>query len=161
MTVGSYGDSWKLRRQLEAATGCWRGQHYDGKCSFYFNSYFFRTTPTNRDLREKAVYFPPWMSLCLFEKSTRMSIISNSVTHLRSYTNTAIADIARNSARAPMSPHRVLISSHWMASVRVFHDVSQCFKSVSWCFTSGSWCFNSGSWCFTMFYKCFMMFYYV
>ena len=42
----------------EAATGCWRGQQYDGKCSFYFNCYFFCTTPTNRDLREKAVYFP-------------------------------------------------------------------------------------------------------
>ena len=41
-----------------AATGCWRGPQYDGKCSFYFNCYFFRTTPTNRDLREKAVYFP-------------------------------------------------------------------------------------------------------
>ena len=40
-----------------AVTGCWRGLQYDGKCSFYFN-YFFRTTPTNRDLREKAVYFP-------------------------------------------------------------------------------------------------------
>ena len=61
-TVGSYGNCWKLRRLLEAATGCHRGQQYDGKCSFYFNSYFFRTTPTNRDLRQKAVYFPSRMT---------------------------------------------------------------------------------------------------
>ena len=53
------GNCWMLRRRLEAATGCWRGPQYDGKCSFYLNCYFFRTSPTNRDLREKAVYFPP------------------------------------------------------------------------------------------------------
>ena len=35
-------------------------------------------------------------------KSTHISMISNSVTHLRSYTNSAIADIAGNSA--PISP---------------------------------------------------------
>ena len=48
-----------LWRWLEAAMGCRRGLQYDGKCSFYLNCYFFRTSPTNRDLREKAVYFPP------------------------------------------------------------------------------------------------------
>ena len=37
-----------------------------------------------------------------FGKSTHISMISNSVTHLRSYTNSAIADIAENSA--PISP---------------------------------------------------------
>ena len=37
---------------------------YDGKCSFYFNCYFFRTTPTNQDLRHKAVYF---QSRCVTE----------------------------------------------------------------------------------------------
>ena len=37
-----------------------------------------------------------------FGKSTRISMISNSVTHLRSYTNSAIADIAGNST--PISP---------------------------------------------------------
>ena len=52
------GNCWTLRRRLEAATGCRRGPQYDGKCSFYLNCYFFRTSPTNRDLREKAVYFP-------------------------------------------------------------------------------------------------------
>ena len=40
--------------------------------------------------------------------------------------------------RVPVSPGRAPISSQWMASVQVFHDVSQCFTSVSWCFTSGS-----------------------
>ena len=33
-----------------------------------------------------------------FAKSTHISMISNSVTHLRSYTNSAIADITGNSA---------------------------------------------------------------
>ena len=55
-----YGDCWKLRRLLEAATDCQQGPQYDGKCSFYFNCYFFPYTPTNRDLRQKAVYFPAW-----------------------------------------------------------------------------------------------------
>ena len=53
--------------------------------------------------------------------------------------------------RAPMSPSRVPLLLHWMASVWVFHDVSQSFKSVSWCFTSGSCCFTSGSWWFVSF----------
>ena len=135
-----------------------------------------------------------------FGKSTHISMISNSVTHLRSYVNSAIANIAGiwpgNSApippvtprdrrrlrielpyrrignpprdrrrlrterrrlrierryrritsalsptslsqtqtsphRAPTSQHRAPISSHRMTIVRVFHDVSQCFKSVS------------------------------
>ena len=55
------GNCWMLRRRLEAATGCRRGPQYDGICSFYLNCYFFRTSPTNRDLREKAFYFPPRM----------------------------------------------------------------------------------------------------
>ena len=54
------------------------------------------------------------------EKSTHISMISNSVTHLRSYTNTTITDIAKNSSlispmsprRAPTSPNRAPISSH-------------------------------------------------
>ena len=37
-----------------------------------------------------------------FGKSTHISMISNSVTHLQSYTNSAIADIAGNST--PISP---------------------------------------------------------
>ena len=37
-----------------------------------------------------------------FGKSTHISKISNSVTHLRCYTNSAIADIAGNST--PISP---------------------------------------------------------
>ena len=43
-----------------AMADCWRGPQYDEKCSFYFKCYFFRITPTNWDLREKAVYFRPW-----------------------------------------------------------------------------------------------------
>ena len=42
------------------------------------------------------------MMMIRFGKSTHISMISNSVTHLRSYTNSAIADIAGNSA--PISP---------------------------------------------------------
>ena len=106
-------------------------------------------------------------SASLFGKSTHISMISNSVTHLQSYTNSAIAGnsvpispcLAQMSPRrAPMSPYRALISSHRMASVRVFCDVSQCFKSVSWCFTSGSRCFMTFH-DVKMCYKCFMMFY--
>ena len=37
VTVGGCGDCWKLWWLLEAAMGCWQ---YDGKFSFYFNSYF-------------------------------------------------------------------------------------------------------------------------
>ena len=80
---------------------------------------------------------------CRFGKSTHISMISNSVTHLRSYTNSAIADIAENSAPiSPVTPRdrRRLRIEHRYCRIewRVFHDVSQCFKSVSWCFTSGS-----------------------
>ena len=49
-----------------AVADCWRGPQYDGKCYFYFKCYFFRTTPTNRDLREKSVYFPPRTGVTLF-----------------------------------------------------------------------------------------------
>ena len=57
-----------LQRLLEAATGYRQGPLYDRKCSFYFN-YSFRTTPTNLDLKQKAVYFParvsPYREQCL------------------------------------------------------------------------------------------------
>ena len=89
----------------------------------------------------------------LFGKSTHISMISNSVTHLRSYTNSAIADIAGNSARAPMSPcrspmsprrspmspHRAPIANVSTSSadivasnggVRVFCDVLRVFHNV-------------------------------
>ena len=61
-TAGGCSSCWKLWRLLEAATGCRRGPQYDGKCSFYFNCHFFRTPPTNRDLRQKAVYFKGWLT---------------------------------------------------------------------------------------------------
>ena len=62
-TVRGCGDCWMLQRLLEAAEDCLRGPQYDGKCSLYFNCYFSRTTPTNQDLRQKAVYFPIWQTL--------------------------------------------------------------------------------------------------
>ena len=89
-----------------------------------------------------------------FGKSTHISMISNSVTHLRSYTNSAIAFIAGNSASiSPVTPcdcqrlrnerRRLCIERRYRhIEWRVFHDVSQCFKSVWWCFTSGSRCFT-------------------
>ena len=46
-----------MRRLLDAATGCRQGPQFDEKCSFYFNCYFFCTTPTNRDLRQKLFIF--------------------------------------------------------------------------------------------------------
>ena len=60
-----YSNCWRLQRLLEAATGCRWGPQYDGKCSFYFNCYFFSTTRTKEDLRLKAVYFPAWMCISL------------------------------------------------------------------------------------------------
>ena len=75
VTVGSYGDCWKLRRLLEAATGCQQGQQYDGKFSFYFNCYFFHTTPTNQDLRQKAVYFPAWSRWCILVRNKKLLTI--------------------------------------------------------------------------------------
>ena len=176
----------------------WWGQQYGGKCSFYFNCYFFHTTPTNRDLREKAVYFPlpllhcstfspllppnsstsssasaphtpylsrislssphsmtkcwtvsspaphSWQSTARFGKSTHISMISNSVTHLRSYANSAIADIAENSApESPVTPRdrRCLrIERRYRRIERPPRDVLRCI---------------------TMFYMCFMVLYYI
>ena len=117
-----------------------------------------------------------------FGKSTHIYMISNSVTHLRSYMNSAIADITRNSTRvpislhrapmsprqAPMSPHWVPISLHRMATVLwCFTMFEECFimfhnvLSVSWCFTSGSRCFTTfhdvSEW-FTSVSWCFTMF---
>ena len=47
------------------------------------------------------------LSVGRFGKSTHISMISNSVTHLWSYTNSAIADIAGNSAPiSPVTPRR-------------------------------------------------------
>ena len=57
-------------------------------------------------------------------KSTHISMISNSVTHLQSYTNSAIAG---NSARSLTSPHLTL-------STDIVALNEECL-SVSWCFT--------------------------
>ena len=89
-------------------------------------------------------------------KSTHISMISNSVTYLPSYTNTAIASnsarLPTSTHRAPMSPHRAPISSHQMMSVRVFHDVLIVVHDVLLVV-------HDVLRCITMFYTCFMMFY--
>ena len=57
-------------------------------------------------IKLEVCYGDCWKLRCLLEarfgKSSHISMISNSVTHLRSYTNSAIADIAVNSS--PISP---------------------------------------------------------
>ena len=90
-------------------------------------------------------------SLGRFVKSTHISMISNSVTHLQSYTNSTIADIAGNSVPIlPETPHE---HRYRRIEWQVFRDVSRCFKSVSHVLCV-SWYFTSGSRCITMFYKC-------
>ena len=110
-------------------------------------------------------YSRTFLGISRFGKSTHISMISNCYTSAELYQLCnhrycwkLRADIAGNSARAPislhwvpLSPHRVYISSHRMASVRMFCDVSPCFKSVSQCFKSFSWSFTSGSWCLMTF----------
>ena len=53
-TFGSCSDCWKLRRV--AGEACDMTENVLS----IFNCDFFRTTPTNRDLWQKAVYFPAW-----------------------------------------------------------------------------------------------------
>ena len=103
-----------------------------------------------------------------FLKSTHIYMISNSDTHLRSYTNSAIT--GNSSPISLETLHecrycRAMRRCHWAERqcLRierryrhikwwVFRDVSQCFKRVSWCFTM--------FWeCFMIFYKWFTMFY--
>ena len=82
-------------------------------------------------------------------------MISNSVTHLQNYTNTAIAD-----SSAPISPvtqrdRRRLRIERWYRRMEwVFLDVSHCFKSVLLVV-------HEVLRCITMFYMYFIMFYYV
>ena len=95
------------------------------------------------------------------EKKTYISGISNSVTNLSSYTNTAMADIARSSApstnitapsvKLSISPYRAPASPHRVASNGECFGVSQYFISVSWCFTSVLRCFTSVSRYFIMY----------
>ena len=104
-----------------------------------------------------------------FGKSTHITMISNSVTQQRSYTNSAIAgnstwyrrrrrDECRRLIEWPprdrqrrchkcrclqIERRRLRIERRYHCiEWQVFHDVSQCFKSVSCCFTSGSWSFT-------------------
>ena len=118
-----------------------------------------------------------------FGKSAHFSIISNSVIHLRSYTNSAIAG---NSApisqltprdrqrRCAERQHRRIESRYrrieWppldrCAKRRRLRIECRCRRiewrvfHVSQCFNSVSLCFTSGSWCFTSGSLCIIMFY--
>ena len=107
-------------------------------------------------------------------------MISNSVTHLRSYANSAIADIGENSAPiSPLTPrdrrHHRADRRHRRAERRRLRirrrrpRIERWYRRIEWrvfkCFVmfhnvlSVSWCFTSSSRCITMFYMCFMMFY--
>ena len=124
---------------------------------------------------------PDALHLIRFGKSTHISKISNSVTHLRSYTNSAIAgnsapispvtprdrrrrraDVSASSAdvaapNADVSTSSADVSASSANIVALNDDYFMMFHNV----LSVSWCFTSGSLCYTMFYMCFMMFYYV
>ena len=97
-------------------------------------------------------------------KNTHISRISNSVTHLKNYTNMEnsspiLPRLYLLPHQAPMSPCQMLISPYWvpMLPFRVVMSpyrtasISQCFMCVSWCFTSCSQCFTSVLWCFMSF----------
>ena len=101
-------------------------------------------------------------------KSNHISMISNSITHRRSYTNSTITDIAAKISTETAREHRcrraecrcLRINSRYLRFewwvfecfmmfhnlLRVFHYVSQCFMKfhdISQCFTSVSWCFTT------------------
>ena len=102
-------------------------------------------------------------------KSTHISMISNSGTHLQSYTNTAIADITKNSVPILLvTPHdrraNVSASSADIVAMndecfmmfhnvlRVFYNVLLVVHDVLLVVHDISQCFTCVSWCFTMFY---------
>ena len=65
-------------------------------------------------------------------KSTHISMISNSVTHLQSYNNSAIEDIARVSA--PSSDVSTPSADLSASSADIVASNGEC-SSVLWCFT--------------------------
>ena len=112
------GNCWMLRRRLEAVTSCRRGPQSDGKCSFYLNCYFFHTSPTNQDLSEKAVYFPPWTcsminvnnSSCdlFLNKLQELGVLQLSVTVQLPRSNSSVGDLVLNSILTGVSSNSVL-----------------------------------------------------
>ena len=102
-----------------------------------------------------------------FGESTHISMISNSVTNLRSYTNSPIANIAGNSARSSAdivaSNEECFMLFHNV--LRVFHDVLLLVHDVLRCITIFYMCFMTFYHhvlrCITIFYMCFRTFYYV
>ena len=106
-------------------------------------------------------------------KNTHIIMISNSVTHLQSFTNTAIAEIAKNADGAPETPRGMPETPRWAPllahraqhrwwlplETRLFYEFFTVFHDVLQCFTSVSQCFMMFHKCFMMFYECFTMFY--
>ena len=114
-----------------------------------------------------------------FGKSIHISMISNSVTHLRSYTNSAIADnsapispVTPRDRRSPSAEPRCLRIERRYRRIewpprdrwrrcpkhRRLHIERRCLCIERWCrrigwrvFHDGSQCFKSVSWWFTMF----------
>ena len=89
-TTKRVNNGWLIRRHLAfavancvlnwrfavaAATGFQRVPQYDGK------TFFFHTTPTNRDLRKKAVYFPARSLHCIALQVITLHVIAFHVMH--------------------------------------------------------------------------------
>ena len=128
-------------------------RHWEsGKDIYYFHIHGVYSKISNRNNEFCCLHRNIYLSEDRFGKSTHISMISNSVTHLRSYTNSAIT---KNSP--PISPGTPRERRYHRIEWQVFCDVSQCFKggSGSRCFMTFhdvSQCFTRVSWCFTMFF---------
>ena len=113
----------------------------------------------------------PKLHMSGIKKSTHISMISNSVTHLRSLPTPQlpISPETPRERRYRRAEHRFRRAGRCPAlSADIVASNGECFVmfhnvlSVSWCFTSGSQCFTTFHNVlrhFTMFYKCFMMYY--
>ena len=112
---------WTLQRWLEAAADCWRGPQYGGKCSFYFKCYFFRTTPANRDLREKAVYFPPRWRI-----TTKILVKYNLIwIHLKCYWDSWVKWMNSNRVSYPMLKLNTFSAMVWPLEIFWFMQICQ------------------------------------
>ena len=72
-----------LRWWLEAAADCWQGPQYDENALSILSVNFSVQQPTNRDLREKAVYFPPQMDEYWMARRVLMGEVSGGQTCTR------------------------------------------------------------------------------
>ena len=111
--------------------------------------------------------FPGFLGLAIlngtrFGKSTHISMISNSVTHLQSYANSKITDVARNSAPILPETPRKCQCRHAELRYRLAEGRCLCrYHRIEWrvfkCFVmfhNVLIVFHDGSQCF----KCFIMF---